>query len=521
MKAETDPLALAAAAFRQGDRERAQQLCRHALDCEPGRAQAWVLAAKLAQGEADFGRLLQAARRAAELAPAEVGIQLLWADALVLNGRLTEARAVVAVLTDRARGAADWAAIGQFHTAATDYGAALAAYRRAAELAPGDPAGQANLASALATIGATEAAGKVLDQLLAAAPLDADAHYNRATLRRVNPAHNHIPALRAALRQQPPDAAPLHYALAKEYEDCGEHPLAWQQLQRGAALRRARLSYKVERDEQAIADIASRFDARWWRRQQVAASGARERSPGPVFVLGLPRSGTTLVDRMLASHSQVASLGEINDFAFALMRAAGPHRGKADLMALAAALELAPVGQDYLASTEQYGAAAPRLIDKTPLNFLYLGLLVAALPGARIVHLRRHPLASCHALYKTLFRMACPFSYDLDDLGRYYIAYHTLMQHWRRLLGDAWLDLDYEQLVQQPEPVARELLAYCGLEWEPECLEFHRNPAPVATASAAQVRQPIHRESLALWRHHREALAPLAARLERAGIGVD
>ncbi|MDO8861600.1 sulfotransferase [Haliea sp. E1-2-M8] len=517
MKQEGDLLDQAAAALRRGDMQQAQLRCQQALRAQPRRARGWLLAAKLAQASADYNSQCSAAARAAALEPGDIGIQLAYAEALVLAGQLARAKALVLAQEPLARAAADWAAIGQFYLSATDYSAALAAYRRAAALAPEDPAAQANLANILAVTGASGEAEQLLNGVLVQDPLDADSHYNRATLRRVGANDNHIAEMTRALRAGPADEAPLCYALAKEHEDCAEYALAWDYLQRGARARRARLSYRVARDEQTMADIARHFDAAWMQRQRRG-----DPEPGPIFVLGLPRSGTTLVERMLARHSQVASLGEINDLALALMRAAGPHANRSELIAQAAQADLAALGRDYRASTAQYGAQAPYLVDKTPLNLLYLGIIAAALPGARILHLRRHPVASCHALFKTLFRMACPFSYDLDDLARYYLAYHRLLTHWRQLLGaDAWLDIDYESLVAAPEAGIRQVLDACGLPWEPDCLAFHANSAPVATASAAQVREPVHTRSVDLWRHYSAGLSPLIKQLQRAGIDCD
>jgi len=235
-------------------------------------------------------------------------------------------------------------------------------------------------------------------------------------------------------------------------------------------------------------------------------------------VLGLPRSGTTLVDRVLSSHSQVSSLGEINDFAFALTRVAAGPGGKLELIERSAAIDFGRLGQLYRQSTAGYGEAAPALIDKMPLNYLYLGLIHLALPGARVIHLRRHPLATCHAMFKTLFRMGYPFSYSLDDLGQYYVAYHRLMAHWRAAIPHSFIDVDYETLVDAQEATSRGLVQYCGLEWEDACLAFHANASPAATASAAQVRRPLYRSSLDRWRSYERQLAPLAEYLTNHGI---
>jgi hypothetical protein len=220
-------------------------------------------------------------------------------------------------------------------------------------------------------------------------------------------------------------------------------------------------------------------------------------------------------------HEQVTSVGEVNDFALAVTRSAGPAGGKEDLIRRAAQVDPAGLGGSYWRAIEGYGHSSPIIVDKTPLNYLYLGLIARALPRAHIVHLRRHPMASGYAMYKTLFRTGYPFSYDLDDIGRYSVAYLRLMNYWRALLPGRFLDLDYESLIDDQEGTTRKLLEYCGLPWRDECLRFHENTAPTATASAAQVRQPIHGESKDLWRNYRKELAPLARLLAHNGVAVE
>lgn len=383
-----------------------------------------------------------------------------------------------------------------------------------ARQAPDDPQVLYNWAAALTAIGRLDHAERIYDRVIALAPQDADAWYNRATLRRQTPARNHVTALEAQLavtgRGDVRHVA-LEYALARELEDLGEHSRAFAALKRGADARRQRLSYRVAADTGAMATIAESFDAAW----------SASRPPGlpderPVFIVGLPRSGTTLVDRIVSSHSAVMSRGESTDLAAAVTRCAAGTRGKAELIRQAASIDPARLAAEYCRTLP--ATAARRIIDKTPLNFLYLGLIRAALPGATLIHVRRAALDVCYAMYKTLFRMAYPFSYSLNDLADYYIAYDGLMEHWRSTLKGALLEIDYEELIASQEAVSRRLIAHCGLEWQPQVLEFERNSAPTLTASASQVRQPIYNSSVGLWRRYTAELMPLRSRLAAAGI---
>jgi len=212
-------------------------------------------------------------------------------------------------------------------------------------------------------------------------------------------------------------------------------------------------------------------------------------------------------------------MGEISDFAQTLNRL-GRNTDRQQLLEVSVRIDPDQYGQSYLQSVASYGSNRPYFIDKTLTNFLYIGLIAKALPGASIVHLRRHPVDSCLALYRTLFHMGNPFSYNFDDLAEYYIAYDALMRHWHTLFPEIVLDVSYEELVDNQERVSKDIIAHCGLDWELACLEFDRNTAPVATASAAQVRKPMYRDALARWRRFETQLAPLIARLQEAGIAL-
>ncbi|MGE0581248.1 MAG: sulfotransferase [Steroidobacteraceae bacterium] len=389
---------------------------------------------------------------------------------------------------------------------------------RAALARPDDPRVLYDLAAADMALGDFAAAEARLDRVIALDPGDFDAWYNRATLRRQTPARNHVAALIAALERSAPrgDVA-LGYALAKELEDLGEHTRSFHYLERATRARRRQLSYRVETDIEAIDAIIGAFGP---ETLAPAARGAGRTASGPIFVVGLPRSGTTLVDRILASHPQVESFGELNDLPLAAMHAAGKAPDKRALIRQAASCDHAALGRHYLERVAGYGRSRPRFVDKTPLNLLYLGLIALALPGARVIHLRRDPLDSGYAMLKTLFRMGYPFSYDQADLGRYYGAYRRLMAHWRTQLPGAFLDVDYEALVADQERETRRLLEWCGLDFHPDCLAFHRHAGPTATASAAQVREPLHARSVRASRRLWDELAPLRATLAAEGIEV-
>lgn len=394
---------------------------------------------------------------------------------------------------------------------------ALSCYQRAATLLPDDPRALYNLASAQIAVGRLEEAERTFTEVIARNPHDYDAWQNRSTLRRQTADDNHIAALCELLEsgaRQDAGEVQLCYALAKEYEDLGEYDTSFHFLKRGADRRRRMMAYRVDGDVAVMARLAELFDAGYAAR----VPAARERR-GPLFVMGLPRSGTTLVDRILCSHSRIESLGEINDFALTLTRLAGTP-DKAQLLEASANLDMDALGDAYIRSARSRGCEAELFIDKTPANWLYLGLIARALPAAVILHVQRHPVDSCFAMYRTLFRMGYPFSYDLGDLAHYYIAYHRLMAHWRRTFPGILLDVRYEELVDDQEAVSRQLVAHCGLDWEDGCLAFERNAAPVATASAAQVRQPIYRDALARWRRYERQLEPLIRKLRDAGIEV-
>ena len=409
-------------------------------------------------------------------------------------------------------------AVGSFFSFAGDQHTALEAFEQAAALAPDNAHFIFNRATVRRFLGQLAAAEADYDRVIALRPADFEAYKNRSDLRTQTADRNHVAELEGLAARGFADwrsEVQIRYTLAKEYEDLGDYRKSFDELRQGARKRRENLRYDVANDVSTVDWIIEAFP-------HAAPQPTAPMHTASIFIVGLPRSGTTLVDRILSSHSQVRSAGELNDFALSLVARVRSENGKEhlprrELVARSAYVDFAALGREYLARARAV-VAEGRFTDKMPLNYLYCGLIRRALPTAKIVHLTRHPMAAGYAMYKTLFKDAYPFSYDLDEIARYYIAYRKLMDHWSTVMPGAVYSLNYENLVADQIDETRKLLEFCGLDWEDACAEFHRNPSATTTASASQVRRPIYDSSVAQWRHYTAQLASLSSALESAGI---
>jgi tetratricopeptide (TPR) repeat protein len=454
----------------------------------------------------------------------------LRAQRLLAEGRMPQACATAAAAQRSAPADPELLdAIGTLFSRANEQRLAAAAYDRAVALAPDNPRFIFNRAAVRRFLGELAAAESDYDRVIALRPNDFEAYKNRAHLRTQTRECNHTAQLEALLGTQIRDwrgEVELRYALAKEYEDLGEYERSFRHLQRGAQLRRRHLQYDVAADVATVDWIMQAFP------HVLAAEPALGRATprgAPIFIVGLPRSGSTLIERIIGSHSSVISAGESHHFALGVVAAARrrtgrPHASREELVASSALVDFAALGQDYLARMHATRASTPetaRLIDKMPLNYLYCGLIRRALPQARIIHVRRHPMAAGYAMYKTLFSDGYPFSYDLTEIARHYAGYHRLMSHWEATLPGALLTVRYEELVSDPSGQIRKLLGFCDLEWEDACAQFHLNPEPSTTASAAQVRHRLYDTSVSQWRQYESRLGELREGLQTAGVPID
>jgi tetratricopeptide (TPR) repeat protein len=497
----------------------ADRLSRELIDRDPASADGWLLLARASQQRTDFLAMAEHVQHALQLQPKHLDVLFLSSEAFICTGRIADARTRLKEIEQLAGD--DGAAWNQLVLLYTQLGRHRDAYdcaRRLESLMPGSLDALFSVASAAMTVGLLDEAETLLEKIISIDPNQAEAYYNRAKLRRQTVDDNHVNELVSRLEETPrgaPGEIPLCYALGKEYEDLGEFEQSFAFVARGTVARRARISYDVATDVAAMDQIIATFDGAWRDRSVPGAEVG-----GPIFVLGLPRSGTTLVDRILDAHHEVTSLGEVNDFAYAVMRAGGPVPNKSELIKSSADADLPALGDAYWDALKGYGETAPYLIDKTPGNFLYLGLIMQSLPAATVIHVRRHPMASGYAMYKALFRMGYPFSYDLEEIGHYVAAYHRLMEHWRCLWPGRFLDVDYEELVDDQESVSRRIIHHCGLPWSDACLTYYKNPTPTATASAGQVQQPVYRHARDLWREIEHHLEPLARTLKDKDISA-
>jgi Flp pilus assembly protein TadD len=405
-----------------------------------------------------------------------------------------------------------------------DHAAALTHFEEAVRLAPDNTEYRYNQAVTLNFLGRTDEADAALEALIALEPSHARAHHLLSGLRKQTPERNHVERLARTHggTTQDRDRLLLGYALAKELEDVGRPDEALDRLCAANAEHRRTLPYAFARD-------AAVFDAIEASSPRIAAAPATQPpAEAPIFVIGMPRTGTTLVDRILSSHADVESAGELQAMPLAVKKAAGtrtPTVMDPETIALAADSDMGAIGREYLQRARHHRRdLTPRFTDKFPGNFHYAGFIARALPEAKIVCLRRHPMDTVLSNFRNLFAVSSryyDYSYDLLDIAAYYVRFDRLMAIWREAMPDRLIEVRYEDLVADQEGQTRRILAHCDLEWSDDCLSFHTNTAPVSTPSAAQVRRRIYGDSVSRWKRHEAVLEPVRRFFEKSGIVID
>ncbi len=403
-----------------------------------------------------------------------------------------------------------------------DHVRAVEVFRKAVRQSPRNPAFLFNLASSAKFIGDFDEAERCYEKAIRISPRFYKAHVALSNLRRQTAESNHLRRLEELLSDVRDDVdgeLQLRHALAKEYEDLGEYTRAFEHLLTGNRRKRAQLHYSIDTDRRLFEALLEAFPGPLPETDDVAGDDM-------LFVVGMPRTGTTLVERILASHSQICSAGELQALPLAVKRAAGTSSREvldADTIQHARTADPERIGQAYLQATGNYRTDAHFVLDKLPMNFLYAGFIGLALPGAKIICLRRHPLDTCLSNFRQLFALRFSYynyAYDLQDIAHYYVLFDRLMAHWKRILPGKIFEVRYEELIEDQTAQTRRMLAFCGLDMEESCLRFEDNPEPVATASAVQVREPVYSTSVGRWKRYERQLAPARTILEQEGIPI-
>ncbi|WP_417307527.1 tetratricopeptide repeat-containing sulfotransferase family protein [Devosia sp.] len=496
--------------------EEAETHFAKALELKPNAPEAMVNLGNLKRERGDIAGAEPLYRRALELRPDLAEAQNSLALVLESTGRVTEARrAAEAAIRANPRLAAAHGTLGLVLDRLGDREGALAAHRQSIALDPNTARRHADLANTLLAYGDRAGAAASFRAALERDP--GNAGYQRMLgmldaetgSRAERESRFADPALSDEQRMH------LGFALGRDSERAGDYDAAFRFLDAANRLRRAGLTYDMTETERSFDDVIAAFTPE----TMVRLSGFGDPDPTPIFVLGMPRSGTTLVEQILASHPAVVGAGELLTLRNVLTEATTERPVRfGSLLATLDGPTLTAMGTDYVRRLRAYAPRGGRFVtDKLPGNFMLIGLIRLILPNARIIHCTRDPADTALSVWRSYFASALNYAYDLTELGHYYRQYARVMQHWRDLLPDGFYDISNEALVADQEGETRRLLDYCGLAFDPACLDFHRTDRPVHTASAAQVRSPINRDSIGMAARYGDRLAPLYAAMRGDG----
>jgi len=511
-------LARAAEAQRNGDMERAEKALRELLARDPDNVTALRMLGSIALEANRLPAAYRLLERAVELAP---GFILAWNDLASLyvkEDRYDDALEKVehAISLDPLQ-PGSYVIKGNILSRAQRHEASLAAYQQTLELNPGHGGALAGKGHVLKTIGRQEESIEAYRKCIQAHPRLGEAYWSLANLKTLEFNEREVKVMHHMVEDAKlPDEPKVNFflSLGKHYENQENFDQAFQFYRRGNELRRGHEMYDPVQTQVIHDRIIKVFTTGFFAQR----SGWGDPDPSPILVVGLPRSGSTLIEQILASHSQVEGTMELPDLSRTIREInrsrkkdrveypeATTDLGKEDVNAL---------GRFYLESTQRYRTGKRYFIDKMPNNFSNTGFLHLILPNAKVINARRHPMDSCMGCYKQLFFKGQSFTYDQFELGQYYLQYQRIMDHWHQVLPGRVLDVHYEQMVLDQEAQTRRLLEFCGLPWEQQCLRFYETDRAVNTASSEQVRQPIYTKSLNFWKNYESHLGELIGILE-------
>ena len=528
--------AAAQRAMRGGQLREAHKHCLAILKRDQTFADAWFLCGVIASHNGQHAKAVEIIENAVKLAPDNAEYRTELGKNLIASSQTEWAlREAQTALSLNPLQPAVLNTLGTVFSHVGEHKSALLCFTRAGQLLEERAGGTKELsiqwqadfyfnsAASMQFAGHFAEAEQAYERAITLQPLLFKAHSALSTLRRQTSTDNHLKRLHE-LRSKvsgPRDQLHLGHAIAKEQEDLGHYEDAFKYLTWAKQAQSAAGSYSAQSDEALFAGVRQLFS-----QEVFDALRAGCDNPEPIFIVGMPRTGTTLVEQILSSHSQVYAAGELQNFPLQVNRLTGSFTDNAfDIETLEKSLQLesSVLGSAYIDSTRPRTGHSQHFIDKLPLNFIFLGLIKLALPNAKLVCLRRDPMDTCLSNYRQMFAMNFKhYKYNLDllDCGRYYIQFDQLMHHWQKVMPDAVHEVRYEALVENPEQVSRELLTYCNLPWEEDCLSFHQRKTSVATPSAVQVRQGIYTSSVNRWQSYGDAMQPLYELLKSAGLYV-
>ena len=514
---EQDPqrlnVAVALDHLRAGRKDDAISTLRKALREDPDNVDALHTLAQAYWGDekrlSDIEALL---RRATELAPALVPAWILLGLLLHESDRSEEAIKCYRRVTEIEPGSAvAWSGLGADYAQIGDMEQSVAAYAQSIALQPGVPGIHMSHAHALKALGRQPEALREYRAAIAQKPDFGEVYWSMANLKVFRFEPGEVAAMEEQVKRE--DLSPsadvhFRFALGKAYEDVGDYDRAWEFYHTGNQRQRPLVSYDPVGFEARQEEIAEVFSREFLDEH----AGQGFESGAPIFIVGLPRSGSTLIEQILASHSEVEGTLELPTLGDIAVSVGRYHRRRMEYPEAVRELtgrDFRAYGRQYIEQTQTYRTTRkPRFTDKLPNNFSHIAFAHLILPNAKIINARRHPLDSILGSYKQLFGKGQHFTYDMYELALYYREYHKLMQHWHRVLPGKVLDVHYEETVGGLESQVRRILAHCGLEFEDACLRFHESTRAVRTASSEQVRQPLYTRALGTWRRYEKHLRP-------------
>ncbi len=499
-------------ALAADDHKTAEEIFRDILRSDPAHVAALcgLAAVSLTVSRAeDAVRLLKhALKQSAHLPLAWRGLS----QALLARGALPEAESAVRrLLKIEHENPNNWVLLATVYTRLMRQQDALAAFEQAARMNPGEVRLRLSIGHLNKTLGRRRECEQAYKQCLEMDPSMGEAYWSLADLKNYVFSDVEIGSMQSFLQGEgggDEDQAHLHFALGRAFEHKKDYPAAFDHYATANRRRRKTVPFDIEAFENKTRRVRECFDEAFF----AARSGCGYPDPSPIFIVGLPRSGSTLIEQILASHSCVEGTFELPNL-LSIVRefdhADAKHDAYPEIVRNASSDHLGRLGRRYIEETAALRGTRPYFIDKMPNNFNHVGLIHAILPRAVIIDARRHPMDAGFSTYKQNFAEGQSFSYDLDDLGRYYRCYLSLMDHWDAVLPGKVLLLQYEELIRDPETQIRRILSHCALPFEPACLSFHETKRPVRTASAEQVRQPLYTSGVGHWRHFEANLEPL------------